>query len=197
MSTRKRGSTKPELTLTGAALSHAAQGTASSAPAIKPKPNIPVENAVTPTPKITPHFQPDAATGRLLLIADDEPSVLTTLRMVFEEEGYVVNTAPSCGDALKLFQQGYIPDALITDLNMEREDIGLELARAAIALTPRPIVVICTGFAGLMNAEAALEMKVDYMATKPTDLNELTAALDSLLRRRGKSPATTALGAAQ
>ena len=134
--------------------------------------------------KITPHFQPDAAVGRLLLIADDEPSVLTTLRMVFEEEGYVVNTAPSCAAALKLFEDGYVPDALITDLNMEREDIGLELARAAVALTPRPIVVICTGFAGMMNAEAALEMKVDYLATKPTDLNELTAALDGLLRRK-------------
>ena len=121
--------------------------------------------------------------ARVLLIADDEPSVLTTLQLVFEEEGYRVTTAASCAAALKLFRDGYKPDALITDLNMEREDIGLELAQAALGLTPKPVVVICTGFAGMKNAEAALEMKVDYLATKPTDLGELTAALERLLRR--------------
>jgi DNA-binding NtrC family response regulator len=68
---------------------------------------------------------------------------------------------------------------------MEREDVGLEVARAASRLHPRPIVVICTGFASIKNSQEALRMHVDYLATKPVNLDELKLVLDRLVRRRG------------
>ena len=52
--------------------------------------------------------------------------------MVFERDGYAVRTAHSCASALKLLENGNEFDAVITDLNMERENIGLEVARAAL-----------------------------------------------------------------
>ncbi len=119
-----------------------------------------------------------------MLIVDDEINVARTLKMVFEREGFEVETAFSCADALKLLDKKPPLDVLITDLNMEREDIGLEVARAAQQLKKRPVIVICTGYANPNNAQEALDLRVDYLATKPADLNELLAALRRLLALR-------------
>jgi DNA-binding response OmpR family regulator len=118
-----------------------------------------------------------------LLIVDDEPSVALTLKMIFEREGYAVATAASCAEALSVLSDRKF-DAVITDLNMEREDIGLEVVRAAQQLDGRPVVVVCTGYANLENSTKALQMKIDYLATKPVDLEELIGAMQVMLRRR-------------
>ncbi len=119
-----------------------------------------------------------------LLIVDDEPNVTLTLKLIFEREGYTVITAYSCAEALARLADSHLFDAVITDLNMEREDIGLEVVRAAQNLQPRPVVVICTGYANVDNARAALDMHVDYLATKPVGVDELKAALARLIHRR-------------
>ena len=121
---------------------------------------------------------------RLLLLVDDETSILQTLQMVFENEGYQVLTAQSCAEALNLLHNGQKFDAVITDLNMEREDIGLEVARAAQRVKPRPAIVIYTGFANVPNSRAALDMGVDYMAHKPVEITELISALNRLISKR-------------
>ena len=124
------------------------------------------------------------ARKRLLLLVDDETSILQTLQMVFENEGYQVLTAQSCAEALHLLDNGHKFDAVITDLNMEREDIGLEVARAAQRVKPRPAIVIYTGFASIPNSRAALDMGVDYMAHKPVEISELISALNRLISKR-------------
>lgn len=124
------------------------------------------------------------ARKRLLLLVDDETSILQTLQMVFENEGYQVLTAQSCAEALHLLDNGHKFDAVITDLNMEREDIGLEVARAAQKVKPRPAIVIYTGFASIPNSRAALDMGVDYMAHKPVEISELISALNRLISKR-------------
>lgn len=121
-----------------------------------------------------------------LLIVDDENNVALTLKMVFEREGYAVLTANSCAGALKILADGHVFDAVITDLNMEKENIGLEVARAALRLHPKPAVVVCTGYASIDNSAAALQMKVDYLATKPVDLDELKRAVSRLMAFRNE-----------
>jgi len=72
-----------------------------------------------------------------LLIVDDETNIALTLQLVFEREGYAVHTANSASGALKLLRNGHLFDAVITDLNMEKENIGLEVARAALRVGER------------------------------------------------------------
>jgi DNA-binding NtrC family response regulator len=126
----------------------------------------------------------DLAKKPSILIVDDEQSVLQTLRLVFEQEGYEVFTAASCEEALKIIGNGSAFDAVITDLNMESEDIGLEVARAALKRKPKPAIVICTGFASLDNSRESLKMGVDYMAHKPVELTALISALNRLISRQ-------------
>lgn len=120
---------------------------------------------------------------RSVLLVDDEVSILQTLRLVFEHEGYEVATAQSSSEALDVLSSNGKFDAVITDLNMEQEDIGLEVARAALKTEPKPAVVICTGFASLSNSREALDMGVDYMAHKPVELKDLISALNRLIAR--------------
>ena len=119
-----------------------------------------------------------------LLIVDDEVNVTRTLQMVFEREGYRVFPAYSSAQAVALLQDGASVDGVITDLNMEQPDIGLEVARVAKGLPSKPVVIICTGFADVNNARQALLMHVDYFANKPVDLGELTGALRRLIEHR-------------
>jgi two-component system response regulator PilR (NtrC family) len=127
--------------------------------------------------------------SRSILLVDDEINVARTLQMVLEQEGYRVTTCFSAREAFAIFQNGIRADVVITDLNMEKDDIGLEVARAAQKLKPRPLVVICTGYANIENSSSALEMRVDYLVTKPVDLDELKSALLLMLGRR-RSAAT-------
>ena len=132
-----------------------------------------------------------------MLIVDDEESITRTLQMMFEERGFRVQTASSCSQALENLGNGYQYDAVITDLNMEAPDIGLEVARAAKQVRPAPVVVVCTGYANLNNARVALDMHVDYLATKPVDLDQLFTAVDRLLERRRDLPSSPARQKAQ
>jgi CheY-like chemotaxis protein len=127
-----------------------------------------------------------------LLIVDDEPSVALTLKLIFERQGYAVATAASCAEALGKLAGGSNFDAVITDLNMEREDVGLEVVRAAQQLSPKPVVVVCTGYANLHNSSQALQMRIDYLATKPVDLEQLMGSMALLLARRRKDIASEA-----
>ena len=111
-------------------------------------------------------------------------NITRTLQMVFEDDGYHVYPAYSSAEAIAYLQNGHQIDAVITDLNMEKEDIGLEVARAAQARKPAPIVVICTGYSSLKNSREAMEMHVDFLAQKPVDLDELKGALHRLMARR-------------
>src|SRR5262249_10519707 len=108
--------------------------------------------------------------GKTILIADDEESVLTTWRLIFERAGYHVIPVASCAEGLRALASNSPIDALISDLHMERQNIGLELAKAALRQKPKPVVVLCTGYADVNNSRAALELHVDYMATKPVEL---------------------------
>ena len=119
-----------------------------------------------------------------LLIVDDEVNITRTLQMVFEQEGYQVLPAYSAAQAIAILQNGHAVQAVITDLNMEREDIGLKVAEAAARVRPKPVVVICTGFASIQNSQQALHMHVDYLATKPVNLDELKLVLERLMRRK-------------
>jgi CheY-like chemotaxis protein len=120
-----------------------------------------------------------------LLIVDDEVNVLRTLQLIFERDGYRVTSAHSCAEALALFSTGHPKlDGIITDLNMEREDIGFDVVRAARKLLPVPIVIVCTGYANPDNSRTALELRVDYLALKPVDIDELRGAVARLLAQR-------------
>lgn len=115
-----------------------------------------------------------------MLIVDDEPSVCFTLKLIFEQEGFAVASAGSATEGIKILESQPKFDLVLTDLHMEKEDAGLELARKAKQLDPAPLLIVLTGYASMKNVRAALDLHVDHFAVKPMELPELLEAVRRL-----------------
>jgi two-component system alkaline phosphatase synthesis response regulator PhoP len=123
------------------------------------------------------------ANKRSILVVDDEVNVAETIKMVLEQEGYRVTTAYTAAAAIAALQAAKF-SAVITDLNMERMDVGLEVARAAQAQKQRPLIVVCTGYPSVQNLHSAFDLHIDYVAIKPCDISDLLLAIHRLFAAR-------------
>ncbi|HEY4423982.1 MAG TPA: response regulator [Pyrinomonadaceae bacterium] len=106
-----------------------------------------------------------------LLVVDDEESLRITTAAIFENEGYVVDTASSGDEAIDLMsKEDY--DLVLTDLHMEGGD-GLSVLNQIRRYAPLTISVVLTGFASVESAIAALqEGAYDYLV-KPCDIESM------------------------
>jgi CheY-like chemotaxis protein len=120
----------------------------------------------------------DRPVGLKVLLADDEPSILVTLRMILMSEGFDVHTETSGKGAKAALAQTSF-DVVVTDLSMESKTAGYEVIHAAQALTKKPATVVVSGFPELLDqwqAEGA-----DAGLQKPTDVPELLATIHRLV----------------
>ncbi len=104
-----------------------------------------------------------------ILIADDEQSMRLTLRMMLENEGFVVDDAKNGADALEKFNtQKY--DLVLTDLKMpELDGIGL-IEQIAPADVP---IIVMTAYASKDEAISALNLGDLFFIEKPFKKQEL------------------------
>jgi CheY-like chemotaxis protein len=121
---------------------------------------------------------------RTILVVDDEVNVAETLKMVLEQEGYRVTTAYSAAAAIAILAARRKFDMVITDLNMERKDVGLDVVRAAQNQKHSPLVVACTGYPSVQNLRSAFGLHIDYLAIKPCEMPDLLLALHRLFAAR-------------
>ena len=117
-----------------------------------------------------------------VLVADDEPAVRTALRRALTLEGYDVDLAADGAETLR----GVVerpPDAVVLDVLMPAPD-GLEVARTLRAGgNPTPILML-TARDQVSDRVAGLDAGADDYLVKPFALEELTARVRALLRRR-------------
>jgi DNA-binding NtrC family response regulator len=125
------------------------------------------------------------ATEPHILLAEDEPGVMYTFKAILEDGGFAVDSAASFEDAAKAIQERKY-DAVITDFALEREDLGLQLARVAKKQHPAPVVLVYTGYPTVERLRHALALPVDYFAFKPIDLDEIKLAIARLVARRAE-----------
>ena len=78
-----------------------------------------------------------------VLVADDNPLLVSVLAEIFRESGYSVRTAPDGFVALAMIRDR-IPDILISDLNMPRMS-GFELLSIVRRRFPRIAVIAMSG----------------------------------------------------
>lgn len=116
----------------------------------------------------------------LLLMVDDEPSVLQALRRVFRKEPYQIHTAESAIEALALFESGAPVRAVVSDYRMP-EMTGVEFLKKVYECSPETVRIVLSGYADRPVLLAAVqEGRIYKYLPKPWD--------DDLLRntvRRG------------
>lgn len=126
-----------------------------------------------------------------VLLVDDEPSILTTLKTLLELWEFQVETAASAAEAIaKLKASCY--DMVITDLRMESDDAGFQVARAARETDYQPAVAILTAFPLL--AHEWRKHGVQQLFMKPTRVLELVTQIEAILAaRQAEKPAQVAV----
>lgn len=117
-----------------------------------------------------------------MLLVDPEPSVIVTLKMILERDGYQVSTATSYSAAASLLQSESW-NVLITELDLEAEALGLRLAREAKALEHRPAIFVYVSYPNVERLRAALALRVDYCGFKPLEVDEIRKVVRLLLAR--------------
>ncbi len=117
-----------------------------------------------------------------LLIVDDEASLRDFLSIVFEEEGWHVDTAATLGEAHAAIQRRE-PDVVLCDL-MLPDGSGIDLVREVKTLTPSMVFVMITAHTSTRSAVEALKAgAVDYIA-KPFDIEELKIVVRKAVERK-------------
>jgi DNA-binding NtrC family response regulator len=129
-----------------------------------------------------------------VLIADDQPDVLTALRLLLKAQGYRIDSAQSPGEVLRAIERQDF-DAALMDLNYTRDTTsgqeGLDLLTRIRALEGAPPVIVMTAWGSVEVAvEAMLRGAADFIQ-KPWDNARLlsvvrTQAELNRSRRRGR-----------
>ena len=119
-----------------------------------------------------------------ILIADDDSSVLSALRLLLKSAGHRSETVTSPAAALSALQtQRY--DLLLMDLNYDRDTTsgseGMQLIREARALDSDLPIVAMTGWGTIDIAVAAMREGANDFIEKPWDNTRLLTLIGNLL----------------
>ncbi len=129
-----------------------------------------------------------------VLLVDDDPGILLSVRRALEFEGYTVPTATDAVAALAAIEADR-PDAVVLDVTMPRLD-GLSVCRELRARGDRTPVLVLTARHAVADRVAGLDAGADDYLVKPFALEELLARVRALLRRQGDDSAGEQLGLA-
>lgn len=121
-----------------------------------------------------------AVTNLRILVVDDDPLLLSTLRDALSADGHVVATADLGQTGIDTFIAALGTErafsVVITDLGMPHVD-GRAVAAAIKARSPTTPVIMLTGWGRRLNADGDIPQHVDCILSKPPNLTELRQAL--------------------
>ena len=117
-----------------------------------------------------------------VLIVDDSPTVLLSLKTNLEMNGFKVETASDGQDALNKLNSGVNPDLIITDLNMPKMD-GFEFiknVRQKKEFRFKPILVLTTE-SQLQKRQEAKRLGATGWLVKPVSGSDLIKVIKKVL----------------
>ncbi|HEX7736707.1 MAG TPA: response regulator transcription factor [Ktedonobacteraceae bacterium] len=120
----------------------------------------------------------------LILVVDDEPEIVRTLRRSLTAYGYRVVTATNGNEALARITQ-YAPDLVLLDLLLPGMS-GLEVCRQIRTTSSLPIIVLSVKDSERDKVDA-LDLGADDYVPKPFHMNEVLARIRLALRRAGQT----------
>lgn len=116
-----------------------------------------------------------------VLIVDDEAGIRTALRVNFSRNGWDVETASGVREATRLLDAKEF-NLVVSDMRMPDGD-GLEVMRAARAVSPATAVILLTAFGSVPDAvEAMRHGAFDYL-TKPIAFDQIEEAAARVMQK--------------
>ncbi|NJD57303.1 MAG: sigma-54-dependent Fis family transcriptional regulator [Nitrospirae bacterium] len=115
----------------------------------------------------------------LLLIIEDDDTILLSLRVFFEGRNYTVLTAATGREGLEAAVRE-IPDTVILDLRLP-DSYGIDILKEIKQHHPEIPVIIMSGVGELDEAVTAMKSGAEYYFQKPVSLDELSVLVDKCI----------------
>jgi len=131
---------------------------------------------------MTEHLASPDKKPEMILLVDDEESILEVAGEYFTMKGYDVLKATNGHEAVTLLHTHRV-DCCFTDINMPEMD-GLELAEHIRKIDNSVPVIIMTGYPSLENTIRTLKNGVVDFLIKPVNLNQMEICVRRVLRER-------------
>lgn len=129
---------------------------------------------------------PDAETGHMAVVVNDDLTQLKTLGGILHKQGLQVREFTSAEAALVAMERDRAPDIIVTDLYMPEID-GWRFCRLLrspeyVFLNQVPIVVVSATFSGDEAERIAADLGVDGFLPAPVDGRRLIPLVEAILR---------------
>jgi len=117
----------------------------------------------------------------IILLVDDDPDILESLRIVLDANDYFVLTASSGQEGLKIYREQR-PDLLIVDLMMEEIDSGTSFVKDLQAIgNTAPVYLLSSAGDSLYSTVDASALGLTGVFQKPINTEMLLALLKAKL----------------
>ncbi len=127
-------------------------------------------------------------TSELVLLVDDEPSILQLARMYLERDGFHVQEAKDGEAALDAVAR-LRPALVVLDVMLPKLD-GFEVCRRLRSANNNVAILMLTARDEDIDKILGLELGADDYLTKPFNPRELVARVKAILRRADAKPET-------
>lgn len=121
---------------------------------------------------------------RNVLVVDDEPNIVLSLKFLISQQGYEVRTASSGEEALEALSE-QVPDLILLDIMMPKPD-GYEVCQK-IRTTPEwkdiPVIML-TAKGRDVEKQKGFAMGADDYITKPFSTQELVTKVRDILEEK-------------
>ncbi len=115
-----------------------------------------------------------------ILVVDDDETIRTTMKVILQDEGYIVDLAATGKEAIQKTQENAYNIAL---LDIRLPDIeGIELLKLLKDNVPRTRKIMVTGYPSMQNAITALNKNADAYLLKPVDVEKLLKTVKDQLQ---------------
>ena len=117
----------------------------------------------------------------VVLIVEDDPSILMVLSAYLSGEGYRVLQAENGEQAFEILASKPHLDLMVTDFRLPGGISGVQIAEPAVKLRPDLKVVFISGYPQeIRETDSPITRKAPILA-KPFDLDELQSIIKTLL----------------
>ena len=120
-----------------------------------------------------------------ILVIDDQEEIRTMVSAILTDEGYLVETAKSGGEAVKTSKQTAFDLALV-DIKLPDVD-GTELLKRLREIQPKMATIILTGQPSIENAIKSVNNKADGYIVKPIDAQTLLETIKKTLAEKANA----------
>jgi DNA-binding response OmpR family regulator len=126
-----------------------------------------------------------AVPKKIILVVDDDKSILRTFTRILQKSGYEIETAETGKEAMEKAENRHYDLALV-DIRLPDMD-GTDLLAKLKKQLQHTVKIMITGFPSLETGVKALDEGADAYLVKPVKPQELLVVLEEKLKNREES----------